>query len=249
MGQLAPRTDGWTHTPSDGGAAGGHSGGCVQAWGLAGGPQGQAVCPRTRAHPCVPAPSRLMAACPEGRQQCHPVCPAGPGLQPHRTCLLTLNPLPKPPEHQGQPLPWRGSGWEQAPRCQPTGAWGWEWPSGPRGQPPCPGEGVEQDPGTWHCHPCPGSTHPPAQRTSVPRGARPLLTAVISHGVCLSLKPRRPRKNKPRPGRSETANAGGALPNPCDTATPPATVPSHPAPAPGYRSLLRQLSYLLPASS
>lgn len=62
------------------------------------------------------------------------------------------------------------------------------------------------------------------------RGPGPLLTAVISHGVCLSPKPRRPRKNKPRPGRSETATAGGALPNPCDTATPPATVPSHPAP-------------------
>lgn len=79
-GQLAPRTDGWTHTPSDVGAAGGHSGGCVQAWGLAGGPQGQAVCPRTRAHLCVPAPSRLTAACPEGRQQCHPVCPRRPQM-------------------------------------------------------------------------------------------------------------------------------------------------------------------------
>lgn len=74
-------------------------------------------------------------------------CPAGPGLQPHRACLLTLEPLPKPPEHQGQLLPWRGSGWEQAPHCRPTGVPGMGVAiRAQRPTPPCPGEGVEQGP-------------------------------------------------------------------------------------------------------
>lgn len=60
VGQLAPRTDGWTHTPP----------GLGQLEVIQGAVSWLAVCPKAPqgpavpAHPCAPSPSRLMAARP-----------------------------------------------------------------------------------------------------------------------------------------------------------------------------------------
>lgn len=53
------------------------------------------------------------------------------------------------------------------------------------GDPPCPGRVWNRDPGTGHLHPQPGSTHPPAQRATVPKGTSLSHTHELSW--CLSL--------------------------------------------------------------
>ena len=72
----------------------------------------------------------------------------------------------------------------------------WEWPSG--GQQTetrrVLGRVCNRDLETWHLHPQPGSTHPPAQRASVCPRTSASLTPVSSHGACLSPKCRRAPK-------------------------------------------------------
>ena len=153
-------------------------------------------------------------------------CPAGPGLRPHQACLLTLEPLPKLQNVKDSPFPGeaqagsrKGPGWAGQPPDTLTSAvlplcsLGLLSPAvptlpthgGPRNgsghwaqrpTPPCPGEGVEQGP-RHLALPSLSRLHPPTGPKNISaQGCRALLTAVISHGICLSPKPRQPRKEQ-----------------------------------------------------